>query len=107
MQDCVYLKFFVIESQRHSGQLLYQWLLREADALGLPGGCAFRAVAGFGRHHVLHEARFLELAGELPMEVVFVVDDEGAERLIAHVAGAGLSLFHCMLPARSGTTAAS
>ena len=104
MQDCVYLKFFVVESQRHSGQLLYQWLLREASSMGLPGGSAFRAVAGFGRHHVLHEARFYELAGELPMEIVFVVDRDNAERLIAQVAAAGLSLFYYMMPAQSGTT---
>jgi PII-like signaling protein len=104
MQDCVYLKFFVVESQRHSGQLLYQWLLREASSMGLPGGSAFRAVAGFGRHHVLHEARFYELAGELPVEVVFVTDRAQADQLIACVAAAGLSLFHYMMPAQSGTT---
>jgi PII-like signaling protein len=104
MRDGVYLKFFVIENQRHGGQLLYQWLLREASAMGLPGGSAFRAVAGFGRHHVLHEARFYELAGELPMEVVFVADRAQADLLIAHVAAAGLSLFHCLMAAESGTT---
>lgn len=104
MHDSVYLKFFVIESQRHGGQLLYQWLLREASTLGLPGGSAFRAVAGFGRHHVLHEARFYELAGELPMEVVFVTGRAQADQLIAHVATAGLSLFHYLMAAESGTT---
>jgi PII-like signaling protein len=104
MRDCVYLKFFVIENQRHGGQLLYQWLLREASALGLPGGSAFRAVAGFGRHHVLHEARFYELAGELPMEVVFVTDRAQADLLIARVAAAGLSLFHYLMAAESGIT---
>jgi PII-like signaling protein len=106
MRDCVYLKFFVIESQRHAGQLLYQWLLREASSLGLPGGSAFRAIAGYGRHHVLHEAHFYELAGELPMEVVFVVSREDADRLIAHVAVAGLSLFHYTMAAESGITGA-
>ena len=104
MRDCVYLKFFVIESQRHDGQLVYQWLLREASTLGLPGGSAFRAVAGFGRHHVMHEARFYELAGELPMEVVFVTERELADQLIARVASAGLSLFHYRMAAASGTT---
>jgi PII-like signaling protein len=106
MHDCVYLKFFVIESQRHGGQLLYQWLLREASSLGLPGGSAFRAIAGYGRHHVLHEAHFYELAGELPMEVVFVASPEDADRLIAHVAAAGLSLFHYRMAAESGVTGA-
>ena len=38
MHECVYLKFFVVENQRHGGQLLYQWLLRRASALGRPGG---------------------------------------------------------------------
>jgi uncharacterized protein len=104
MQACVYLKFFVIESQRHGGQLLYQWLLREASALGLPGGSAFRAIAGYGRHHVLHEAHFYELAGELPMEVVFVAGVEEADRLVAHVEKAGLALFHYRMPAQSGIT---
>ena len=104
MQDCVYLKFFVIENQRHDGVLLYQWLLRRASALGLPGGSAFRAVAGYGRHHVLHEARFYELAGELPMEVVFVASREDSDRLVDEVAAAGLSLFHYRMAAEAGTT---
>ena len=106
MHDCVYLKFFVIESQRHDGQLLYQWLLRRASTLGLPGGSAFRAIAGFGRHHVLHEAHFYELAGELPMEVVFVASRAEADLLIADVTKAGLSLFHYMMPAQSAITGA-
>lgn len=107
MEDCVYLKFFVVENQRHAGQPVYQWLLRQASKMGLPGGSAFRAIAGFGRHHVLHEAHFYELAGELPMEVVFVVDHDQAMQLIGVVADAGLSLFHYMMPARSGVTGAS
>ena len=104
MRESVYLKFFVLEQQRHAGQPLYQWLLRRAAQLGLPGGSAFRAVAGFGRHHVLHEAHFYELAGELPMEVVFVADREQADGLVAEVAAAGLSLFHYRMPAESGVT---
>lgn len=106
MADCVYLKFFVIEHQRHDGQPAYQWLLRRAAQLGLPGGSAFRAIAGYGRHRVLHEAHFYELAGELPMEVVFVCDRADADRLVAEVGAAGLSLFHYRMPAESGVTGA-
>jgi uncharacterized protein len=106
MRDSVQLTFFVIENQHHGGQPLYQWLLREAAAFGMPGGTAFRAMAGFGRHHILHEAHFYELAGELPMEVVFVTDEADAGRLIAHIGDAGLSVFHVMTPVRTGTTGA-
>ena len=104
MRECVCLKFYVLENQRHEGQPLYQWLLRKASSLGLSGGSAFRAIAGFGRHHQLHEAHFYELAGELPMEVVFVASREDALRLVSDVSAAGLSLFHYMMPAQSGTT---
>ena len=106
MHACVYLKFFVLENQHHEGLPLYQWLLRRAARLGLPGGSAFRAVAGYGRHRVLHEAHFYELAGELPMEVVFVADEADADRLVADVGAAGLSLFHYRLRAESGLTGA-
>jgi len=34
-------------------------------------------MAGFGRHHMLHEARFFELAG-LTVEVEFIVTDAEA-----------------------------
>lgn len=104
MNECVYLKFFVLEQQKHAGQPLYQWLLRRAAELGLPGGSAFRAIAGYGRHRVLHEAHFYELAGELPMEVVFAADRADADRLVAEVGAAGLSVFHVVLAAESGVT---
>ncbi|MBS1221689.1 MAG: hypothetical protein H6R23_1309 [Proteobacteria bacterium] len=50
-----YLKFYVHEHRRHHGILLYEWLLERARKLGIHGGSAFRAIAGFGRHGVLHE----------------------------------------------------
>lgn len=106
MASCVHLTFFVLEHQHHDGQPLYQWLLRRGAKLGLPGGSAFRAVAGYGRHRVLHEAHFYELAGELPMEVVFVAEAADADRLVADVGSAGLSLFHYRIPAESGVTGA-
>lgn len=106
MTPCVYLKFFVLEGQRHRERLVYHWLLAKAHELGLQGGSAFRAIAGFGRHGVLHEAHFYELAGELPVEVVFVSTRDDAERLLASVRDAGLSLVYYMMPAECGNTGA-
>jgi len=50
---------------------LYEWLLEEAKSLGVHGGSAFRAIAGFGRHGRMHEDTFFELAGELAVKVEF------------------------------------
>jgi PII-like signaling protein len=106
MESCAYLKFFVLESQKVRDRLAYDWLLDQAKQLGLHGGSAFRAIAGYGRHGIRHEAHFFELAGQLPLEVVFVVSREDAQRLIDRVNDEGLSLFYYLLPAECGMTGA-
>jgi PII-like signaling protein len=100
-----YLKFFVDEGMRLHGILGYEWLLEQARAAGLPGGLAFRAIAGYGRHGVMHEDHFFELAGQLPVEVGFVVTDAEADRLLALLAAEKVSLFYVRHPVDSGFTA--
>ena len=77
------LRFYVHEGERHHHGLVWEWLLQQASKLGIRGGSAFKAMAGFGRHHMLHEARFFELAGTLTVEVEFIVSDEEARQLLA------------------------
>lgn len=98
----VYLRFFMHEGRRHRGVLLYDWLLREAKKLGIAGGTAFRSIAGFGRHGVMHEAHFLELAGQETVRVDFVVTHAEADKLIQHVREENLQLFYARLPAEFG-----
>ena len=98
----VYLKFYVTEKQRHDGALLYEWLLEEAKKLGLPGGSAFRAIAGFGRHGRLHEESFFELAGELPVQVEFVLNDTLADKLLGALRAHKLNLFYVRYAVESG-----
>jgi PII-like signaling protein len=98
----VYLKFFVTEKQRHNGVVLYEWLLEEAKKLGVPGGSAFRAIAGYGRHGRLHEQTFFELAGELPVQVEFVLDAQLAEKLLEMLRGYKLDLFYVRYPVEAG-----
>jgi PII-like signaling protein len=102
--QAIYLKFYVAENRRHRSLLAYEWLLEEAKKLGLHGGSAFRAIAGFGRHGRLHEAHFFELAGSLPVEVGFVVAAEDADRFVAHVGAEGLSLPYVRLVVDHGVT---
>jgi uncharacterized protein len=97
-----FLRFYVHESQRHGRRLLWEWLLEQANALGIRGGSAFRAMAGFGRHHVLHESTFFELAGTLTIEVEFLVTDEEARQLLALVQSTGMRLFYASVPAQFG-----
>lgn len=98
----VYLKFYVTEKQRHNGALLYEWLLEEAKKLGLPGGSAFRAIAGFGRHGRLHDESFFELAGELPVQVEFVLSTAMADKLLDAVRVQKPSLLYVRYAVDSG-----
>ena len=98
------LKFYVSEKQRHNGSLVYEWLLEEARKLGVPGGSAFRAVAGFGRHGRLHKETFFELAGELPLQVEFILDTELAEKMLELVRLHKLNLFYLRHAVETGVT---
>ena len=49
MSEGVLRKIFVSEDMVHDGEPLYQWILQCAAGLGIPGGTASRAVAGYGR----------------------------------------------------------
>ncbi len=99
----VYLKFFVTEKQRHNGVVLHEWLLEEAKKLGVPGGSVFRAIAGYGRHGRLHEQTFFELAGELPVQVEFVLDARLADKLVDTLRTHKLDLFYVSYSVESGT----
>jgi len=102
--DGSFLRFYVHENERLHGQLAWEWLLQRANALGVRGGSAFRAVAGFGRDHRLHEERYFELAGTVTVEVEFIVTDDEARQLLEVVAGEGLRVFYARTPAHFGTT---
>jgi PII-like signaling protein len=97
-----YLRFYVHENRKHHGILLYEWLLETAKKSGVHGGSAFRAIAGFGRHGVLHEQHFFELAGDLTIEVEFLLSDEQAEALLELVRRERVHLVYARVPAEFG-----
>jgi uncharacterized protein len=97
-----YLIFFVQENRTRHGVLVYEWLLEEARRLGIKGGTAFRAIAGFGRHGHLHADHFIELAGDLPVQVTFMTTDEETERLLAFLQAEGQSMVYVRMPAECG-----
>ena len=92
------LRFYVHENRKHDHVLLYEWLLAEARKLGIRGGSAFRAIAGFGRHGVIHEEHFFELAGDLTVEIDFAVEADEAQRLLHRIRAERISIFYVRLP---------
>jgi uncharacterized protein len=101
MQGC-FLRFYVHENHRHQGRLVWEWLLEQANHIGIRGGSAFKAMAGFGRHHVLHESHYFELAGTLAVEVEFIVTDAESRALLALIEQEKIRLFYAHIPAHFG-----
>jgi uncharacterized protein len=97
-----YLRFYMHENRKHHGILLYEWLLETARKAGIHGGSAFRAIAGYGRHGVLHEQHFFELAGDLTVEVEFLLSDEQADMLLGALRGERVTVFYAKTPAEFG-----
>ena len=90
------------EKRQHHGILAYEWLLQTVKKLGLHGGSAFRAIAGYGRQGRMHEEHFFELAGDLAVEVGFALTEAEAQSFLAHLAGVQLALFYIKLPLEMG-----
>lgn len=88
------LRFYMHENQRHGTRLLYEWLLEQARARGVPGASAFRAIAGFGRHGILSEQHFFELAGQSTVMLEFIVSQAQADALVELVRGQSPPVFH-------------
>jgi PII-like signaling protein len=96
------LRFYMHENQKHRGILLYEWVLEKAKATHVHGGSVFKAIAGFGRHGVMHEQHFFELAGDMTVLVEFIVDDADAAKLLEIVHEDGAPLFWAKFPAEFG-----
>ena len=99
-----FIRFYLHEGNLHRGRPLWEWLLEQARNLGIGGGSAFKAMAGFGRHRVLHESRFFELGGELPVEVEFVATDAQAQRLLDLLQAEKIEIVYAVVPARFGVS---
>ncbi len=97
-----YLRFYMHENVRYHHQMLYEWLLQHAKKMGVHGGSAFRAIEGFGRHGVVHAAHFFELAGELTIQVEFILTEEMADRLLESLRQEKISVVYARSPVEFG-----
>ena len=94
-----FLRFYVLERQQIHHLPVWEWLLERANRMGIRGGSAFRAIAGFGRHHTMREAHFVELAGLQPVEVEFIVTDKECDELLDLIRRERVRLFYARIPA--------
>ena len=99
----VLISFYCHTRARHDGKLVYEWLLEHAKKHGIGGGSAFRAICGYGRHGVLHEEQFFELADDLAVKVEFLLNPQQAKSLLDTVRAIGIDAVYAISPASFGT----
>lgn len=102
MMNGIFLRLYMRDGQKHRHHMLSEWLLQKAKELGIHGGTMFHGVAGFGHHGKLHFQHFFELAGELPMQIDFVVTEEEANRFLDAVRRENVRLFYMKVPVTFG-----
>ncbi len=101
--QAICIRFFAKEGNKHAHRPLHEWLFEQARELGIPGGTAYRAAAGYGRHGMQQDS-FFELAGKLPESIEFVADESQIAALLARISAAGLKLVYVTHAVHIGVT---
>lgn len=96
------LKFYMHENRKHRGVLLYEWLLEKAKELEIHGGSVFRSIAGYGRHGVIHEEYFFELASNVPVVTVFILSEQEYDHFLKEIEKEKLNIFYVKVPVEYG-----
>lgn len=100
----IQLTLYTHEKSKHHSILLYEWLLEEAQKIGLKGGSAFKAIAGFGRGGILHEEHFFELSADLAIKLVFISSEEQCANFLQLLKEQKLNLLYVKSDVEIGVT---
>jgi uncharacterized protein len=79
------LRIFIGESDRHHGDLLYEWLVKTAREEGLAGATVLRGIMGFGPSSRIQTAKILALSQDLPVVIEIVDTIDRLEAFLSRV----------------------
>lgn len=96
------LRFYVHQDHHHHGKRFWEWILEQGNKLGIRGGSAFQAKAGFGQHHLIHGSNSLDLVDASTVQVEFVVSHDEACRLLDALSASRVRLTYAYAPVSFG-----
>jgi len=99
-----FLRLYVHENQWYQPQhiLLWEWLLEQANKMGIRAASASRPMAGFGRHHAVQEELSFELAGTITVELELIVTEEESAKILDLIRRENFRIFYARIPAHFG-----
>ncbi|MBN2528532.1 MAG: DUF190 domain-containing protein [Deltaproteobacteria bacterium] len=66
------LKVFASSSDKINGKLLYEVIVRQAQAAGITGVTVYRGIMGFGLSSKISSSKFWELTEKLPIVIEMI-----------------------------------
>lgn len=93
--------FITPQSRRHKGEYVTDAVIGQAENLGIKSVTKRTDMEGTGLSGHTHAAHFFELADQ-PVELMYVVDEDTAGRLIQAVSNAGIYVFCVRRPVEYG-----
>lgn len=97
------LTFYTQQDRRHGHSPLHEWLMAEAEKLGIRGSTAVAGAEGYDHRGRFHSAHFFELADQ-PMEVQMAVTQQQADVLFERLRQEGVDLFFARSEVEFGRT---
>jgi PII-like signaling protein len=80
---------------------LAEWLVKEAQTLGIGGATLISASEGFGHDHKLHSARFFEFSDQ-PVQVTMAVTEEESKSFFQRLRQEEIKVFYVKTPIEFG-----
>lgn len=96
------LTFFTLQSRRHNGVNIVDWLEEIAQHSGINGVTVTNASKGIGHDGTWHSASFFELADQ-PIEIIMIADEEGCNTLFTALNEQTPNLFYTKTAIEYGT----
>jgi len=97
------LTFFTQQDRTIHGQSLAQWILQQAQRIGIRGATLTAGSEGFGHDQKLHSIHFFDLA-EQPLQVTMAVTREESEQIFTLLKQEKLNIFYTKAAIEFGMT---
>ncbi len=76
------VRVYVGERDHYKRQPLFMAIVEAARTAGLAGASVFKGIEGYGGHSVVHVARVIDVAGDLPILIELI---DSRERITAFI----------------------
>jgi PII-like signaling protein len=86
-QPAVLLRIYTEEGKHHEHRPLHEAIVLKARTLGLAGATVLRGPMGYGKSHIVHTAKILDLTAKLPLVIEIVDAEEKIEALLRALDG--------------------